>query len=75
MDTVATDANINEHYLLKFLLGMQKRKDYSENSFAQVSKIITDRFQKLSIKELVTFAKIINESDLCYENKERFKEM
>lgn len=29
MEMVASNPDINEHYLLKFLLGMQKRKDYS----------------------------------------------
>ncbi len=47
---VNTNPNINEHYLLKFLLGMQKRKDYSQKSFAKVSQMIADRMSKLSIK-------------------------
>lgn len=50
IEMVNTNPNINEHYLLKFLLGMQKRKDYSQKSFAKVSQMIADRMSKLSIK-------------------------
>lgn len=66
MKIVRESPKINEHYLLKFLLGMQKRKDFSMDSFSQVSKMIGERLPELSTRELVTFAKIINESDLCY---------
>lgn len=69
LEMVAQNPDINEHYLLKFLLGMQKRKSYPEKSFASITKMITERLPKLSVKELITFCKVLNESDLCYENK------
>lgn len=40
----------NEHYLVKMLLGMQKRKDYSNECFLKIALSISERIPRLSNK-------------------------
>ena len=51
---------INEHYLIKFLLGMQRKKLFDNEKFIKVSEIISKRIEALSNNELLTFLKILN---------------
>lgn len=57
---------INEHYLIKFLLGMQRKKLFDNEKFIKVSEIISKRIEALSNNEFLTFLKILNESDLDF---------
>ena len=51
---------INEHYLIKFLLGMQRKKLFDNEKFIKVSEIISKRIETLSNNEFLTFLKILN---------------
>ena len=64
---------LNEHYLIKFLLGMQRRKMYDEEVFVTVSAVIGRRIGTLSNHEFMAFLKVINESDFDFESKDKIK--
>lgn len=64
---------INEHYLIKFLLGMQRKKLFDNEKFIKVSEIISKRIEGLSNNEFLTFLKILNESDLDFETKDKME--
>lgn len=64
---------INEHYLIKFLLGMQRKKLFDNEKFIKVSEIISKRIEALSNNEFLTFLKILNESDLDFETKDKME--
>lgn len=49
---------------------MEKRKSYNVGAFLKLSQILCERIPSLSNKELMSFVKIINESDLHYASKE-----
>ena len=64
---------INEHYLIKFLLGMQRKKLFDNAKFVKVSEIISKRIETLSNHEFLTFLKILNESDIDFQTKDRIE--
>ena len=51
---------IKEHYLIKFLLGMHRKKFYDNEKFAIISEVISERIEELSNNELISFLKILN---------------
>jgi hypothetical protein len=62
--------DLNEHYLIKFLLGMHRKRFYDNDKFSKLSEIISAKIEKLSNNEFVNFLRILNESDLDFQSKE-----
>ena len=53
-------SELNEHYLIKFLLGMHRKKFYSASAFTLISKAISSKIESLSNSEFLSFLKILN---------------
>jgi hypothetical protein len=63
--------SINEHYLIKFLLGMHRKKLYESVMFISLSEFIGNKIEQLSNGEFLNFLKVLNESDIDFESKNR----
>jgi hypothetical protein len=58
--------SINEHYLIKFLLGMHRKKLYESGMFVSLSELIGNKIEQLSNGEFLNFLKVLNESDIDF---------
>jgi hypothetical protein len=52
---------------------MQRKKLFDNEKFVKVSEIISKRIETLSNNEFLTFLKILNESDIDFESKDKIE--